>query len=156
MPRKPLLANELKPADLDLAQIEHLINGYCLISEEGYPFESEQDRKQCWLKHRDRVMGLIGKAIEDVEWPTLRFPWGARPHAWWDYEAPEPRRIIKPGAEGIEAGDELSFGVPKGYDIDDPEDVKELPIYESQSAYLKRLNLFLPGEEEALEQQRMQ
>jgi hypothetical protein len=72
----------------------------------------------------------------------------SRPWAWWKDAAPEPRRRVGgSGRRGRNAS--LEFGVPtdtwfKDVDPDNP------PIYESQAAYLRRLDLLTPAEKKWL------
>jgi hypothetical protein len=40
-------------------------------------FESDEERRRAWYRHRDRLMAAWAKH-------------GKRPEAWWDYESPVP------------------------------------------------------------------
>lgn len=91
-------------------------------------FTSEQARRRAWQASRD---GLLA---EYVRTNPL-----SRPRAWWDYDAPEPRRVVSgpPLPEGVV----LSCGVPRCHAPGDPE--RE---YETEAAYLRRLGLLLASE----------
>ena len=45
-------------------------------------FASEEERRELWFKHRDRLLG------------TLPSSPGRRPQGWWDYEAPPTVRRL--------------------------------------------------------------
>ena len=107
---------------------------------------------EVWAAHRDRIV------IEHVR----DYP-GSRPRHWWTYDSPEPGRKRLGGV-----GDRLclcsayaenyEFGLPSegwrrvgdGFSRGVPIDFNNLPKFESQAAYLRRLGLFLPGERERL------
>ncbi len=77
---------------------------------------------------------------------------GTRPFAWWAFDAPEPRRKL--GGSG-QTWSELGCYKPEfvfGIEELDPRTInrRDLPRYESQPAYLKRLGLLVPGEERRL------
>jgi hypothetical protein len=42
------------------------------------PFASEEQRREAWLRHRDRLLGVLPASP------------GRRPQAWWDYDSPIP------------------------------------------------------------------
>jgi hypothetical protein len=101
-----------------------------------------------------------------AEWSVER-P-GTRPSCWWQYEAPGPRRRL--GGIGTSMSNcsayapEFRRGIPthwltrEMWDFyatfspggaiaeAEPLDPADPPTYESESAYLARLNLLLPGE----------
>jgi hypothetical protein len=91
---------------------------------------------------------------------------GTRPSCWWRFDAPEPRRRV--GGVGTQRSEfysvppSLKFGLPSG-DFFSDEDLRwapfkgaaivpvvpaDPPLFESQPAYLQRLNLLVPGESE--------
>lgn len=117
-------------------QIVALIN-YDWFKTPGKPtFSSEEERRAAWFAHRDILMARRG----DHEFG--RYPHGTRPTAWWQYEAPEPRRqIAGPSIKPI--GNELARGIPSLWESK-PDGV----VFESEYRYLKRLNLLFPGEDE--------
>ncbi len=77
---------------------------------------------------------------------------GRRPEVWWQWNAPEPR--VRLGGVGIEAHKRLAYSAHCTYGIVDVfihcDDPSNLPFFESEAAYLRRLGLFLPGEEQRL------
>lgn len=114
--------------------------------------------RRIWIDWRDEV---LEKFIRD-------FP-GKRPWAWWRFDASEPRRP-RVGGKGdlIPTSDhnmDLKFGIfrrrdffserflravntgDRKFEAYDPEDP---PTFESQASFLRRLSLFLLGEEERL------
>jgi hypothetical protein len=79
---------------------------------------------------------------------AARFP-GTRPWGWWEWTAPEPRKLLH-GAHGCPARDRviaerqgrLYYGAPGVYCC--PQCWQE--VYESQTRYLRRVALLLPEE----------
>jgi hypothetical protein len=89
---------------------------------------------------------------------------GMRPSLWWKFTAPEPRQRLggtgTPCCEVLAYAPRLAYGVPLDWiaaesvrllklncaalEEDDP------PLFESQSAFLERHGLFLPGERRRL------
>lgn len=65
---------------------------------------------------------------------------GSRPWGWWRWDSPEQRKRVVPGAPYTHYHRPASFGVPKNCD---PEE------FESERAYLARLNLLTPQERDA-------
>jgi hypothetical protein len=99
---------------------------------------------------------------------------GTRPLAWWRFDAPEPRKRL--GGIGTAEHEVLATalwlirGIPASWlgawmaencrqasarrgEVFEgvPIDPKFPPLYESEAAYLKRLDLLLPGEEKRLD-----
>lgn len=70
---------------------------------------------------------------------------GSRPMLWWRHSAPEPRRQV--------SGPPPHRDWQGGVLVPDP-DPGAVRTYESTAAYLRRLNLFLPGEERRLKASR--
>jgi hypothetical protein len=97
---------------------------------------------------------------------------GTRPCNWWNFTAPEMRRRLGGVGDPAGAGDNYGegLGIPplnawrdqRDAAVDDPcgigfsgwpkgrrpIDYRNPPKFESQGAYLRRLGLFLPGEED--------
>lgn len=106
-----------------------LESGFTLFGDPA--FEDEDDRRKLWKTFRETIMG---------EWVRER-P-GSRPDGWWSFEASEPRRLLSGRLEPL--NDRLHQGTPAQFY---PE---ETPIvYESETAYLDRLDL-LSEEEKSL------
>ncbi len=83
---------------------------------------------------------------------------GSRPWAWWEVTAPETRRQIK----GIEILDEwpgdlvYDFGIPvysASYHLGESKNKIKESDFESEAAYLKRLNLLTESEKKLLKLQ---
>lgn len=101
--------------------------------------------KDCWEISKKELLS---------KWIQL-FPC-RRPWAWWKFESKEPRKRIsgpKPDYEIWGVAPSCNFGIPSQwilYQMDfnsgkiDPNDP---PIYESEAAYLQRLDLLTPSEE---------
>lgn len=112
---------------------------------------------ELWRTFRDAVIS---------EW--IRDRPGSRPSSWWRFDAPHwpeeqhgwhgwyfsadlrlPRERL--GGVGTPLHElqplvpEFEFGIPSS-DWGDDFDVNDSPIYESQAAYLRRLDLLTPGE----------
>lgn len=150
---------------LSFNQILHLLLGWCFGSMEGrdlqFPFQSEEHRRQVWEDNREF---LINKDANGDAELAQREP-GTRPAAWWDYDSPEPRKIIKnaqfwehrePPYMKKRGESPYSFGISKVMHPVEGWSAAGYPLaeYESEADYLQRLGLLLPGEAEALKNQR--
>lgn len=100
---------------LSSAERELLLTGTWLRND---PEPSEAKLRELWTKHRDELL---------AEWfrrePRLFF----RPQAWWDFDAPEGRRLIS-GKANLDTGRDW-FGTPSAGDAEE---------YETQFSYLRR------------------
>jgi hypothetical protein len=78
---------------------------------------------------------------------------GSRPWAWWQFDAPELRRVVSGVAKSLE---ELGWPLRERYAwanyFGQPHSIY-VPgcVYETQQAYLERLGLLLSGEEKLLD-----
>lgn len=157
MPRKRVRSKKRNKGELTEEQVHHLLIGFC--AGDDFPFKSEAHRRGLWERHKDF---LITKDLEPSETGldlVDREP-GTRPHAWWSYSAPEPRRIIKNAKywrplSGEENSWRAYFGIypvllPANKDVW-RETTFPFWEYETEYEYLKRLGLLLPGEAERLE-----
>ncbi len=122
------------------------------ISMADKPFRDDDHRRQCWDANKQH---LIDKDYS-INGIHKREP-GTRPHAWWMYSAPEPRRKIENGeywtaAPGHEEGWRKYYGMDTVMHPADGWSEAGYPLveYETEADYLRRLNLLLPGEAEAL------
>lgn len=111
--------------------------------------------QQLWGQYGDEIVGewAIRRPGSRPRcwwrWDAPRQPPGRYPRAWFDGELPEPRRRL--GGRGRLWSEQFTaivtdyeMGLPGGEWIDvDPSDV---PIFESQAAYLKRFNLLTADE----------
>jgi hypothetical protein len=69
---------------------------------------------------------------------------GTRPACWWRFDSPEPRRLLGGcGAHPAGCLATFAFGLPAGLWVCGT----PAPQFESQHAYLRRLNLLMPGGE---------
>jgi hypothetical protein len=120
-----------------------------------FPPPTGKSTSQLWAEFREQVL----------EWWLKERP-GTRPWCWWRFDAPERRRRVGgTGTTYSEFGnrDEYTpdFGLPTprawltGFEASsrdvEPFDPANPPIFEAEAVYLKRLGLFLPGEEKRLE-----
>lgn len=91
----------------------------------------EVDRLQAWKDLRKEIM---------PQWLT-EHP-GARPWGWWRFDMPEGTRRQR--IDDRHPHDDLHYDLPKDLHFGCPRCLRECDIggrYESQEAYLKRLNL---------------
>jgi hypothetical protein len=127
-------------------QLEHLIQGWVMFGPE-FPFRSEEHRRRTWEICREGILE--------------EYRPGLRPRAWWQYEAPEPRRLFSGTSVSVDpdSGEMFEF-TPSLSTVPDrrfwswygrPQLLgsQDQPIWETQLAYLERLNLARPGERQA-------
>ena len=123
------------------SQVDNLLSGWNLGPE---AFKDEQERRAAWFAHRDPLMGYIGKDSAPGFFSQRGLPWGARPHGWWSYESPGPRRRIRTDSGADSLGNRMSKGIPslwtKYLDTD--------AEFETEPEFLRRHNL-LTAEEAA-------
>jgi len=116
--KKKYLKYEILTPDL----LEVICNGYAVIMRELSDIDIDLNDKELikkiWNTHKEAVMQYWSQDPKGNA--------GRRPEFWWIIEAPEPKRILRYEDSEIEG---------------EPED----PIYESNYAYLKRLNLLEEG-----------
>ena len=143
--RKPRRRGE---TSLTEDQLHYLLSGNCLDGIVGVdsweipgghgakmPFRSMADYESAWKQNKSAILRLVGQ--------EEGFPWGSRPDAWWRFEAPEERPEIPwpvvtqadmiPGYTGYRKYSEYRA------------DVRQADL-----AYLKRIDILLPGELEAI------
>ncbi len=134
---------------------------------------NEDERKSLWNQNRDEILEA---------W-ILKRP-GSRPALWWDYSSPRwlddpwagfpyhqtlqrPRQrldtnsdILLPWQFAKNIKPAFFHGVPCSYfklgRLHVPADELKKVYFESQASYLKRLNLFYPGEAERLTEKDLQ
>lgn len=113
----------------------------------GFVFD-EGEVLVAWRAHRDQIL---------ARWIKER-P-GTRPSCWWDFDAPGPRERIggrgTPAAGVLEHAPRHVLGVPadwvSSYSVErgvaaERFSAEDPPSFESQAAYLKRLDLLEAGE----------
>ena len=142
-----------------------------LFCPKAEPISFEDDRLQYLTIYPEPCAALwkeYGQAVVQA-WAERR-P-GSRPRWFWLF--PEPRYRERLGGTGFPKSDFLahlptfSYGIPADWITS--EDVEtwphlagrqigatDPPIFESQAAFLKRLNLLLPGEEEKIKRRHWQ
>jgi hypothetical protein len=92
----------------------------------------EELRAAC-IEHRAAIVS---------DW--IRHSPGTRPSAWWRFDSPEPRRLLSgEGGTWPACRWSFAFGLPTVWRCGEP-------TFETQSAYLRRLQLRLPGERRAI------
>lgn len=108
-------------AEIDL-RLLHLLDGH---DHFGDIYRDPSEAKLLWEGVRSRFL----------EEHIRRVP-GTRPWAWWEWDSPEPRRILQGNADSVlsEAGSWM--GAPATGNL----------VVESQAAYLRRHRLLAPSE----------
>jgi hypothetical protein len=105
-------------------------------TRDTFPFESHEQRRDMYFRHRDYLMSLIGKRSEDLDnpsWhPELKFC--ERPDAMYTYEL-EPKYGPRKKVEDIELSDGRQIKLSAINNL-----------YESQESYLERHGLLMPNE----------
>ena len=132
-----------RPDRLTEDQLAELICGFGFAGPGREVFESEEERRRLYFKNREDIFSRQGKDVG-----FLSFAWGERPRAWWDYEAPEPRRQIG-GGDFEMIGEKMTKGIPSRQRH---ADVRNPPVFEGQLEYLKRLGLLFESEEEKVKE----
>lgn len=123
--------------------------------EAGQPWERPEHDLDIDLKLYELLTGFdhFGLGFSDLAearaaWDLVREPFlaghverrpGTRPWAWWAFEAPEPRRMLEGSPGRISPVAETWFGMPTAHACE----------YESERAYLWRLELLEPGDLDA-------
>ncbi len=101
------------------------------------PFRLDSEAKAAWEFHR-----------EDILAEHIRDHPGTRPWGWWEFESTEPRLQIRDGPEAV--GDRFYLGKPSGFT-----DVPPDGMFESELAYLTRLELLTESELRLIERKEM-
>lgn len=139
---------------------------------EASAFESEAERRGRWQRHREDLLRWWTRGPDAPDPPADRF-WartpgepGTRPWAWWEYDAPERRRLTDPDRlrehvaarrntpedtpdRAVETArnwtGESRFGIPRR---DEDGNVYRWGYvgFESEREYLERLDLLMPWE----------
>jgi len=150
MPRKKQFRSRLQdPSKFTDAHREQLIRGHDFF---GDAFGDEiEAMRAAWKEHRAEILAEYVSANP-----------GRRPWAFWQFDAPEPRRQVGGPTEcsGCHMVDDgaFFFGLPQHWTgpADFPAFLaplmpdKDVPLYESQAAYLKRHKLLSDAESEEL------
>ena len=101
-----------------------------LLHGTGEPFDTDDARRQAWQQHRAE---LICEAVAA----------GVMPAAWWEYDATEPRRIIRHGEYWLASKDTVR-GVPVRHWIR-PQFADDYgtpsPEYETERQYIERMGI---------------
>ena len=110
----------------------YLLTGHDYFNDHPFGDPPDEDlMREMWEAHRDELMAERGP--------------GRRPWAWWQFEAPEPRRRVGGvGTSILHPAGHNGSGVPSLYG--DDYDTTNPPTYETEREFLERLNLLLPGE----------
>jgi hypothetical protein len=99
-----------------------------------------------WREHADEIVAHFAR-----RWA------GTRPALWWRWDAPGPRKRLggvgTPAHECRAYAPNFEFGIPSLWRLPGdhltrgtPIDPEDPPAFESEAAYLLRLNLLLPDE----------
>lgn len=134
--------NELSPR-----HIADLLTGWWHRTTEGPDvlWESPDERRHAWLKNREEILKMNFNADGPPGiFQTKGSGPGARPRAWWDYEAPEPLRWGL-ATSSHDQDDVLSYQL-KGAQW--PSDIPQgrVLVKESETALLNRLGLLTAAE----------
>ncbi|RDD61456.1 hypothetical protein DRB17_13355 [Ferruginivarius sediminum] len=153
--RRRRVRNRRDDAELQVVR-RHLVDGDVRPSDWHftYPwFPIDHYVKPMWERLRDDILAA-----------HIRDHPGTRPHGWWRFDAPEPRRQVGGTGQPSDAllpalKDTYSFGVPTSWWSDDnaaihgcgiPVDPDDPPLIESEAAYLDRHNLLTDAERKRL------
>lgn len=146
MPTNRTKRTKKKNVVLPTSILEILSCAFTYFHEE--PTESEL--AGYWAEHKEFIMSLIGVNIKarypDFFYKGIAVPWGTRPWGWWEYESPQPRRLVAGDPAVIIDNGQFIFGRPRFYRTKD-----HGCQFESQPDYLERLGLLLPGEKEKID-----
>lgn len=115
---------------------------WALLNDEPLPenfnrWETLTGVAALWPQFRDNIL---------ANWISTR-P-GTRPSHWWAIEATEPRQCVgnirTHELEALEYVTSYKLGIPE--DFGDDFDARSSLQFESEAAYLRRLDLLMPGE----------
>ena len=120
------------PAEYSERTIEKLLSGHDWYPMFDGPDLDDDELRKVWRQLRPE---LLDRHIKKKP--------GTRPWAWWRWESTEPREQVSDGPEPIGPPD--WFGKPSRYLGQPPEN-----MFESEQAYLERLDLLTDDEREAL------
>ncbi len=115
-----------RPTALTFQQRRHLLEGIDFFCDAWAGKDAEFEA--AWRTNRDALLRDYIK-----EHP------GRRPYAWWELDAPEPRRLLSGRVEVVD--EELYFGLPRRTSV-----AYEEKQFEGQTAYLDRLGLLTKNE----------
>lgn len=136
---------------LDPARRQQLLTGFSPWLSTG-PAEDPDSWQQLWRRHWAELLSWWTQDPADHEGPGSPGGPGTRPWGWWEYDAPEPRRILdrheatRTCAEaGIvpQSGFQFAFGIPTTYVKWSP---TRPPIIEAEAVYLDRHDLLTDRE----------
>ena len=137
--RRPIARREQPDLELTPERVCDLLHP---VDPES-PFRDDEHRRRVWKRHEKSILA----GAREISGGFGMYDPGTRPDAWWDYSAREPRRQIA-GPRGLELSAKLYRGMPSLWP-DRPERLGV--VFETERAYLERLDLLLPGEAEELE-----
>ena len=131
-------------------------------------FVRDDERRAAWTEAREEILAewiTDAPGTRPIHWwrfDAPRQPFGKFPGCYFDGKLPEPRERLggvgTPSNECLAYTPTYAFGIPDPWitraDVEcySPDfegvaiDPKDPPRYESQAAYLRRLDLLLPGE----------
>ncbi len=152
MPRRPVrpIQRRIDGSLLTGREMEHLILGFEILDEKEAPFNSDKQRRRCWKKHRNHILALQGQKAQGESFGLssgVYFDFFTRPAAWWDYDTPEPRRLLK----GDPADALPEHGYLKGVPVNHRSfEARQEKKYESEVEYLQRHGFLTDTEKEVL------
>lgn len=136
--RRPEGSMELTPAIR-----EYLLYGTGRTHEETMKMKYDLGPVRRYPQHLD----LIWKANREELISEFRTDnQHGMPHAWWTWSAPERRNVVSGNKflifhKAWDADLPGGRGLPNAF-RDDPEECDNAPVFESETAYLKRLGLW--------------
>lgn len=121
------------------AQVTRLINGVNILDCDKDCFPSGTDLRKVWKKNKQSIMALQGKLVDhneifEMQRGSIYFEYGTRPWGWWQFDAPEPLRLLR-----VEPPSQEPEGCPVWARI-------PTEVYESEVAYLERHGLLTKAE----------
>lgn len=160
---------KLDPATMTVEEADHLLTGFSF--DGGSPFDSPEARRAAWRANReDLVLYWMGRSVEldvsgELFWGSGPEGPGHRPRAWWQYEAPERRKLVDPDrlrefvqARASQEAAEKAVEMARSWDgptyLGAPTLTPQnwsFQGFETQAEYLDRLDLLTSWEREQIE-----
>jgi len=134
---------QVAKGDVKPDQLEDLLRGYVLLPMKKPVFKNETERRRVWEKNREYIFSLQGQKCRDESFGLnsaidVYFELFKRPAAWWDFEAPEPRRMLTGDPTAIIPEDGLRKGIPRCFRS--REEWQQM-VFESEKDFLIRHGL---------------
>ena len=118
------------------SQADHLLTGHCL-GPDLFPFRDDTERERLWRENRSELMRYVGRSEGPGYFSQNGIALGTRPHAWWSYESPGPRRRSRTDSGAEALGRRMHKGIPALW----TEYIDTEAEFESEAAFLQRHGL---------------